>query len=288
MERQNPSPSPELRGIYLSLAAGGTVLLATAAVVAVGMRLSLSDFSVLSAGSSLFITLLTAAWCASIRAAWLAAATKELPSRLHGVIAVAPLVSALLIARSVTFAPITEFSTSLLWFAILTQEVITLSLFTTTLFGDRIGEMLQQTNAEPIAPTLAPAFKLETDDNPLAEEESIEEESFDLPPGVTQQLTRAVEAGQEHIHGLVRAKFTRGERHTYLHVGFCPPLPSVPHVELHQLEGPEIQIKTGQVLTSGVRFDLKLREASTVDALPVFEFMATCPASDNNGLKEAC
>ncbi len=288
MERQSPSISPELRGICLSLAAGGTGLLATAAVIAVGWRFSFAEFNVLSAGSSLLITLLTAAWCASIRAAWLAASPNTLSPRLHGVIAVAPFVSAMLIARTVTFAPITEFTTSLLWFAILTQEGITLSLFVTTLFGDRIGEVLQRPIAEPSAQMLAPAFKLETEEPPVVHEEPIEEETFDLPPGVTQQLTRAVEAGQEQVHGLVRAKFTRGERHVYLHVGFCPPLPSVPHVELHQLEGPEIQIKPGQVLTSGVRFDLKLREAPTVDALPVFEFMATCPASHDGELREAC
>jgi len=263
-------------------------LLATAAVIACGVRLSVSEFDVLSAGPSLAITLLTAAWCASIRAAWLAASPKSLNANLHGVIAVVPFVSAMLIARAVTFAPLSEFATFLLWFAILTQEGVTLSLFLTTLFGDRLGEVLSRPQAEPPSLDLAPTFPPQTEEDFGLTEEPVAEETFDLPPGVTQQLTRATEAGQEQVHGLVRAKFAHGQRHVYLHVGFCPPLPSVPQVELHQLEGPEVQIKPGQVLTSGVRFDLKLREAPTVDALPVFEFLATCPTSESEDLRAAC
>lgn len=262
-------------------------MLATAAVIACGVRLSVNEFEVLSAGPALAITLLAASWCASIRAAWLAASPKPLSLSLHATIAIVPLVSAILMARSVTFAPLTEFATFLLWFAIFAQEGITLTLFVTTLFGDRIGEVLNRPAAQPATPTLAPAVKIDPEESPTLADEPLEEEAFDLPPGVTQQLTRATEADQEQIHGLVRAKFVSGQRHVYLHVGFCPPLPSVPHVELHQLEGPDVQIKPGQVLTSGVRFDLKLREAPTIDALPVFEFLATCPTSDSAGLRDA-
>jgi len=288
MDRQSPTISPEVRGICLALAAGGTGVLATAAVIACGVRLSVSDFDVLSSGSSLAIALLTAAWCASIRAAWLAASAKTLSPSLHATIAIAPLVSAILIARSVTFAPLTDFATFLLWFAVLAQEGTTLSLFVSTLFGNRISQLFDSTKQERTEPVLPPALKFEAEESPTIDDEPVEQESLDLPPGVTQQLTRATDAGQEQVYGLVRAKFTSGQRHVYLHVGFCPPLPSVPHVELHQLEGPEVQIKPGQILTNGVRFDLKLREAPTVDALPVFEFMATCPTSDNEGLRAAC
>ncbi|QDU74100.1 hypothetical protein Pan97_11050 [Bremerella volcania] len=288
MERQNPAVSPELRGICLSLAAGGTALLATSAMIACGTRLSVGEFELLSAGPSLAIVLLTAAWCASIRSGWLAASPKAFGPSLHAAIAIVPFVSAVLIARAVTFAPLTEFSTFLLWFAILAQEGTTLSLFVSTLYGERIGEALSRSEKHPATPTLQPMLKVETEDNQHVAEEPIEEESLELPPGVTQQLTRATEAGQEQVYGLVRAKFVSGQRHVYLHVGFCPPLPSVPHVELHQVEGPDVQIKPGQILTSGVRFDLKLREAPTIDALPVFEFMATCPTSDNGGLRAAC
>lgn len=303
MDRRSPTVSPEIRGICLSIAAMGTALLATAAITACGIRLALGDDAYLSAGPALCITLLTAAWCASIRAAWLVASPQELSPKLHGVIAAAPLLSALLIARVVTFAPLTEFATSLLWFATFAQEGITLSLFVSTLFGEQLRTLAADWKAtshlaaatEPATQEPAPEKMVPLPihdaplhDSPALAEETLEEECLDLPPNVTQQLTRAIESGQEQVHGLVRAKFTSGQRHVYLHVGFCPPLPSVPHVELHQLEGPEVQVKPGQILTSGVRFDLKLREAPTVDALPVFEFIASAPTSEQDNLREAC
>ncbi|GAA4426225.1 hypothetical protein [Bremerella cremea] len=309
MERHNTPVSPELRGICLSLAVGGTALLATVSLVACGIRLSTEGLGFLSSGPALAITLLTAAWCASIRAAWLVAAPKDLGDKFHALIGVAPFCCAILLARSVTFQPITAYATFLLWFAALAQEGITLSLFVSTLYGDKISPWLQaateklQTKTETVAeeapaatepamePTPEPAAPVLHVASLEAEEpveEALEEESLDLPLNVTQQLTRGVEFGQEQIHGLVRATFTPGQRHAYLHVGFCPPLPAVPHVELHQLEGPEVQIKPGQVLSNGVRFDLKLRDASTVEALPVFEFMAFCPIDTEKKMREAC
>ena len=207
-----------------------------------------------------------------------------------------PLASALLLARAFTLAPLSEFATFLLWFAALAEEGITLGLFVSTLWGERIRSSLPQPSfqAPPVeVPSPAPTSSFSVVSVPLATEETQSvspeerepnepEEMLELPPGVTQQLTRASEGDQEQIHGLVRASFVAGQRHAYLHLGFCPPLPLVPHVELHQLEGPEVQIKTGQVLTSGVRFDLKLREAATETGSAVFEFLASCSRGEES------
>ncbi len=290
MDRQN---SPELNGIFLSLATGGTALLATAALVACGVRLAWPETQPLPAGAALSIALLTAAWCASIRAAWLAASPQQFGTKLHGLIAAVPCGSAILIARAVTFHPVSEFATFLLWFATFAQEGITLSLFISTLGSDTISQWFNRAaNAaatSPIAPPpLKPVVPTPLPEDATPADQEIEDESFGLADNVSQQLTRAIEADQEQIHGLVRATFTAGQRHAYLHIGFCPPLPSVPHVELHQLEGPEVQIKPGQVLTSGVRFDLKLREAPAEMTLPVFELLATSSISEANPLREAC
>ncbi|MBI1247241.1 hypothetical protein GC197_05275 [bacterium] len=299
MDRPNSSVSPELTGVCLSLAVGGTALLATATAVVCGIRLVSYETPPLSTGPALAVTLLTAAWCASIRAAWLVAAPKQLGQRWHLMIAIIPFCSALLMVRAVTFFPITEFSTFLLWFAALAQETITLSLFVTSQFGDSIARWTQPilepaspSNDAPIeTPNPMPTVEVVSEvAQPVAETEEAElesEEKLDLPPNVTQQLTRGIELGQEQIHGLVRATFAPGQRHAYLHVGFCPPLPSAPHVELHQLEGPEVQIKPGQILTSGVRFDLKLRDAGQQEAKPVFEFIAICPIDSETGLRQA-
>ncbi|WP_146118787.1 allantoate permease family MFS transporter [Blastopirellula marina] len=288
MDRQNSPVSSELNGIFLSLATGGTALLATAALAACGIRLAWPSVQPLPAGAALSIALLTAAWCASIRAAWLAAAPQKFGPKLHGLIAAVPCCAALLIARAVTFHPVSEFATFLLWFATFAQEAITLSLFLSTLGGDTLTQWLSGfTKDSAPAPAASPSLPPVAEDFAVDDQE-IEEESFGLADNVMQQLTRALEGNQEQIHGLVRATFTAGQRHAYLHVGFCPPLPSLPHVELHQLEGPEVQIKPGQVLTSGVRFDLKLREASAETTLPVFEFLATSATSEASPLREAC
>ncbi|RCS49160.1 hypothetical protein DTL42_11495 [Bremerella cremea] len=294
MDRQKSPVSLELNGIFLSLAAGGTALLATAALTACGIRLTWLNAQPLPAGAALSIALLTAAWCASIRAAWLAASPQHLGLKLHALIAVVPLCAALLIARAVTFHPLSNFATFLLWFATFAQEAITLSLFISTLGSDAIAQwfgvnnLAKNTRTNDAPPPLKAVVPLPVAEDMTQEDEEIEEETLDLAENVTQQLTRASEADQEQIHGLVRATFTAGQRHAYLHIGFCPPLPSVPHVELHQLEGPEVQIKPGQVLTSGVRFDLKLREVSAETTLPVFEFLATSSLSESNPLREAC
>lgn len=293
MDRHQSSVSPELSSIFLSLACGGTALLATVALAACGVRLIWPEAEPLPAAASLSIALLTAAWCASIRAAWLAASPQKFGNKLHALIAAIPCCSAILIARSVTFYPVGEFATFLLWFATLAQEAMTLSLFISTLGGDTISQWLSRvtnsTETQPAeSPEIQPIVPMPISTNDFLSEEEDEEQEMRLADHVTQQLTRAIEADQEQIHGLVRATFTPGQRHAYLHIGFCPPLPSVPQVELHQLEGDEVQIKAGQVLTSGVRFDLKLREASIETRLPVFEFLATSPVDAAEQFREAC
>ena len=142
MDRQSSTISPEVRGICFSLAAGGTALLATAAITACVVRLAWPLAQPLPAGAALAVALVTAGWCASIRAAWLAASPRDLGTNLHGLVAVVPFCSAVLIARAVTFHPLSDFSTFLLWFATIAQEGITLSLFVSTLGGDTITAWL--------------------------------------------------------------------------------------------------------------------------------------------------
>lgn len=294
MDRQSSTVSLEVRGICLSLAAGGTALVATAAVTACVVRLAWPSAQPLPAAAALAVALLTAGWCASIRAAWLAASSKTLGTNLHGLVAAVPFCSAILIARAVTFHPLSDFSTFLLWFATIAQEAITLSLFVSTLGGEVIAAWLRPEIAPMEAETEAPISETPTIELPFAEaselhvelEEEEEEETPTLASHVSQKLVRAIDSDEHQVHGLVRATFQPGQRYAYLHIGFCPPLPAVPHVELHQLEGTEVQIKTGQVLTNGVRFDLKTRETPKEAMQPVFEFMATCPV-ETSPLREA-
>lgn len=86
-----------------------------------------------------------------------------------------------------------------------------------------------------------------------------------LAPSVTQSLVRTTSAdGSETITGQLRAVLRPGERTTFLHVAFCPPLPSVPQIKFHQIAGAAAEIKLTQSQTYGARFDLRLlREFST-------------------------
>ena len=78
MERPTTPLTPEIRGIFLSVAVAGTALVASAAFAACAARLGGILDQPVPSGVSLAAVLLTAAWCASIRAAWLSAAPQSL------------------------------------------------------------------------------------------------------------------------------------------------------------------------------------------------------------------
>ncbi|MEN6449978.1 MAG: hypothetical protein ABFC96_05775 [Thermoguttaceae bacterium] len=95
------------------------------------------------------------------------------------------------------------------------------------------------------------------------------------PENVIQQLTRSrADDGAEQIAGWLRARFAPGQRTVSIHVAFCPPLESVPEVEVEQVDGPEARIKAAQSLPYGVRLDLKLVAAIDEPASVLLQFSA--------------
>ena len=98
-----------------------------------------------------------------------------------------------------------------------------------------------------------------------------------------QQLFRVRDCdGYEVIYGTVRADFLPGQRHASVHVGFCPPLPSLPSVEAEASQWPEARVKVAQALPHGVRLDVRLSEPAE-DACHVPIEMA---ASPSQGMEE--
>ncbi|MBM4004863.1 MAG: hypothetical protein FJ295_16510 [Planctomycetes bacterium] len=74
----------------------------------------------------------------------------------------------------------------------------------------------------------------------------------------TQQYERGpAENNGETIRATLRGRFLDRDRSLQLHLGFCPPLADVPHVEVRQLSGPPVQIQIGQCQRFGVRLDLR-------------------------------
>jgi hypothetical protein len=94
---------------------------------------------------------------------------------------------------------------------------------------------------------------------------SVEEESeARLPPGVSQQITRSVEAGSERLDCLLRAALAAGQQHETLHVAFCPPLLWPPTATCEQLSGAASEVKIAAIETYGARLEIKRRGPFTL------------------------
>jgi hypothetical protein len=108
----------------------------------------------------------------------------------------------------------------------------------------------------------------------LAETETAELEPAEpemLPetdPLIVQQMTRRREEQGEVIEGWVRVEFQPQQRHAAAHVAICPPLARTPLCYAEPSDGLAAQVKVGQALPYGVRFEVKLdqpaEEAGTV------------------------
>jgi len=245
----------------------GMLLLGTSATIACSLRLS-NEVAAVPPTICVTLVLLSLLWSCVTRYAW-HATRPELSDQNRWIIAGLPLVAVLIVARCLTFEGISAFSTFFIWFAVVAEEGLLLSL----LFADQWSSTTQKPLVtQPAEPSIA----IEP-----------EEAHSELPEGTSQQLTRAIIGQQEHVHGLLRCELASNQRHAYLHVGFCPPLATLPQVELNQTDGPELQIQVGQIMTTGVRFDLKLRSAQPTEQSAVFEFMATSEIACSTEMKAA-
>jgi hypothetical protein len=63
-----------------------------------------------------------------------------------------------------------------------------------------------------------------------------------------------------------------------MHVAFCPPFAATPEVKVSQIDGPEVRIKTAQLLPYGARLDLKLAAPAEEPTSVTLRFSAQSPA----------
>jgi hypothetical protein len=94
---------------------------------------------------------------------------------------------------------------------------------------------------------------------------------------ISQQLTRRRGERDEIVSGWLRVALEAGQRTAAAHVAFCPPLVETPRVTLRQTEGPSARIKEGQVLTHGLRLEIKLAEPPVAATSVLVEFTAQSP-----------
>ncbi len=91
--------------------------------------------------------------------------------------------------------------------------------------------------------------------------------------GAMQRMVRRREPdGEQSIEGWVRAEFAPGQRHAMAHLAICPPLERTPQCYAEQSDGPPAQVKIGQVLPYGVRFEIKLDEPASEASEVTVEF----------------
>jgi hypothetical protein len=98
-------------------------------------------------------------------------------------------------------------------------------------------------------------------------------------PWTTQSIVREMTADGEKVTGELLGRFRAGERTIFLHVAFCPPLPSVPQITCRQISGAEAEVKVSQLQTFGVRFDVRLKHDPTSTVETLLGFTANCPAA---------
>jgi hypothetical protein len=99
----------------------------------------------------------------------------------------------------------------------------------------------------------------------------------DTPGDIVQRLVRTQTGGVDRIQGWLKATFDVSERNTTLHVAFCPPFDETPTLTVVQIGGPECRIKTGQVLSYGMRLELKRPLADAEQSVVLIEFSARAP-----------
>ncbi len=125
-------------------------------------------------------------------------------------------------------------------------------------------------HAEPAAPhfNVPPHDQLA---EPIAREPHEPEQHGQL----IQQLTRlTTAAGADRLQATLYAQLPIGGRTTSVHVAFCPPFASLPHVEFEQANGPAARIKLAQLLVHGARFDIKLQAAAAESETVCIEMTA--------------
>ncbi|PQO47320.1 hypothetical protein [Blastopirellula marina] len=292
----------DARLLLLPTAWMGAIALSLAALQAIWLRLSGWTLVEVSGFAIFFAAVVLAAACAVIRACWLfGGRCKSMPPAEYA-IAITPLVCSVILAAALTSSQMSPFVVFLLWFIIAAEESITLLFFVPQILPSDVGrkltsarEALRSAHAvapakpevrfDPPQPSRSP---LQATPPPPADAEDklwrFDESEVPAPHfvagNVSQQLTRAREATTEVVYGYLRADFAAGERHQTLHVAFCPPLAGIPEVEICQVEGPEVAVKTTLVEAHGARVELRRSGSLDEEISVVLEINAAADSGD--------
>ena len=87
------------------------------------------------------------------------------------------------------------------------------------------------------------------DESPVTAEE--------LPPDVTQWLTRSQTDDGEVIKGGFRVDFADGQRDATIHLSFCPPFAKVPQILAEDLDGQNLEVTIAASFPFGARISVR-------------------------------
>lgn len=93
-------------------------------------------------------------------------------------------------------------------------------------------------------------------------------------------------ASAKTVSGVARLTFRPGERQTELHLAFCPSFAATPVFHVEQTGGPQVRVKTTQVMPYGARLEVQRAEAAAW-CVVTLEFAATPAASDAAPVRRA-
>jgi hypothetical protein len=154
------------------------------------------------------------------------------------------------------------FGLSGLWLLIGAEAITIARRLMRNRMPDSIGSHLQRAPVPVVDWRTEPSVKIELSQN---------------ADDVVQKLIRTQADGVDRIQGWLKARLAESERNATLHVAFCPPFDEAPTLTVVQTNGPECRIKTGQLLSYGVRLELKRVLAGAEQAVVVIEFSAQAP-----------
>jgi hypothetical protein len=92
--------------------------------------------------------------------------------------------------------------------------------------------------------------------------------------------------GVERVHGTLVAEFAAGQRQATVYVGFCPPLPRVPVIEVETVDGPDAELKVGQALCHGAQIEVRLPRPAT-EACTVIVELVSAPQDEKHAAGDA-
>jgi hypothetical protein len=93
----------------------------------------------------------------------------------------------------------------------------------------------------------------------------------------SQWMQRRDDDDGEICEGHVRVDFAEGAREATVHVAFCPPLPSVPTVELEDIDGLGWELKTAAAYPYGLRITVRRGPRETAAAAGHVAYWACAP-----------